>query len=101
MFRCEQHGTVSPKQIPIVNFFLDDSTGNMRAVCFRDQANKLLGEDFESFETVRNNTLGKQVIVRGRVNTNEMFNRQELVVFAIEEPNPESLVEEMEVKVKE
>lgn len=97
-FRCGEHGIISPKQIPIVNFFLDDSTGNIRAVCFRDQADKLLGQNFSNFDVLKTQTLGKQIVVRGRISHNEAFNRNELVVFNIEEPNPAELIAELELK---
>ena len=94
-FNCQEHGQVPPKQVPIVNIFFDDGTGNLRAVLFRDQATKLLAEK-QSFEDIKKEVLGKQLLLRGKVTKNEMFNRIELVVNNLEEPKPEEIIAEIE-----
>ncbi len=95
IFNCQEHGNVPPKQVPIVNIFFDDGTGNIRAVLFRDQATKLLSNK-ENFEDIKKEVLGKQLLLRGKVTKNEMFNRIELVVNNLEEPKPEALIAEIE-----
>src|SRR3990167_4322146 len=42
-FSCEEHGEVEPSYIIIVSGVLDDGTGNMRAVFFRENAEKIIG----------------------------------------------------------
>ncbi len=94
VFTCAEHGNVPPKQIPILNIFFDDGTGNIRAVLFRDQATKLIGD--KSYEELKKESLGKQLILRGRVTKNELFNRIELAAYFVEEAQPEKVLAELE-----
>ncbi|MBI2148747.1 DUF2240 family protein [Candidatus Woesearchaeota archaeon] len=94
-FVCQEHKTVIPKQTPILNIFFDDGTGNIRAVLFRDQAEKLMSEK-KNFEEIKKEVLGKQLIIKGKTTKNEMFNRIELTVNNIEEPDPEKIIAEMQ-----
>lgn len=94
-FTCVEHGNVPPKQTPILNIFFDDGTGNIRAVLFRDQALKLLNNK-SSLDEIKKDVLGKQIVLRGRVNKNEMFNRIELTVNSFEEVKPEEMLTEFE-----
>lgn len=102
---CPVHGKVAVKYVPIVNAFFDDGSGNIRLVCFREVASKLLkmGDEellkfrdgSENFEEVRRRVLGDQISVRGKINKNEMFDRIELVASGIEEIDPKELVQEL------
>ena len=94
-FKCLEHGLVSPKQTPIVNIFFDDGSGNIRAVLFRDQALKLIGEK-TNIEEIKKEVLGRQLLLKGKINKNEMFNRLELVVNNFEEPKPEEILEQLQ-----
>jgi len=97
-FNCAEHGVISPKQVPLVNFFFDDSTANIRIVAFREQAEYLLEKTMdeiqeiktspEKFDKLKLEILGKQLIIKGRVTRNEMFNRLEFVANRIEEADP-------------
>ena len=95
-FNCQEHGLVTPKSVPIVNIFIDDSSGNLRAVCFRDQAEKLIGKELKPFEEIKRDVSGRQVLVKGKLVKNAMFNRSEFVVSSLEEADPEKLIVEME-----
>ena len=102
---CNEHGKVASKVSPVLNFFLDDGTGNIRTVVFRDLVNELLGvneeeiikikSDINKFEEYKNRLLGKQLLIVGKVNKNEMFSRIELVANKIEEVDPKKLAEDM------
>jgi ssDNA-binding replication factor A large subunit len=96
-YSCGEHGEVSPTQVPIVNIILDDGTGNIRAVCFREEAEKLIGKEMTNFDETRNKVLGKQVILKGKVIRNEMFDRVEFRISSVEDAKPEPLVEEMQM----
>ncbi len=85
---CTQHGQVEAQQVPIVNIILDDGTANIRAVCFRQVAKFLLDQG----EDIKTSTLGKHILAAGKVNKNEMFDRLEFVIHAIEEPTPQELL---------
>ena len=48
-----------------------------------------------NIEDLKREVLGKQLVLKGRVTSNEMFNRMELVVSNLEEPSPETVVSEI------
>ena len=95
LFVCQEHGNVPPKPTPILNIFFDDGTANIRAVLFRDQATKLMAGKTTP-EEIKKEVLGKQLVLRGKVNKNEMFNRIELTVNSFEEAKPEEVLAELE-----
>ena len=45
---CEDHGEVDPDKALAMSIVVDDGTGNIRAVMFRDRARELLGIDEET-----------------------------------------------------
>lgn len=94
-FNCAEHGDVPANKTPILNIFFDDGTGNIRAVLFRDQAAKLI-DNKEKLEEIKKEALGKQLLIKGKVTKNEMFDRIELVVNNLEEPKPEEILAELE-----
>jgi len=85
-YTCKEHGAVQPEQTIVVSGVIDDGTGNIRAVCFRDNAYKLLGMTKETvlakkghlFDSV--DVLGKEFIFFGRARKNKMFERLEFIV---------------------
>lgn len=104
-YYCDEHGKVKETWVPIMNVFLDDGTDNIRVVAFRDQASQILKMSMdeilsmrtnpEKFEALKNNILGSQFTVNGRVSKNEMYGRVEFVARNVEVLNPEKLAEEM------
>jgi len=88
--KCEAHPEALPKKIPILNFFIDDGYSGMRAVAFRDQVSSVLGmedadvlsilDNPDKFEEVKNKVLGNQLLISGRINSNEMYSRNEFMV---------------------
>ena len=107
---CKIHGEVEPEYTIILNSIIDDGYGNMRAVFFRDVAEKLLGAPAEkimkenSLQSAISNLLGKEFIFFGRVRKNEIFQRKELIIDDFEEIDPEreaeKLLEELRNVVK-
>lgn len=93
--KCNNHPGVAINKIPILNFFIDDGYGGMRGVAFRDQAAKILGlseskvqlilDNPGSFEEVKLKSLGTQKVLSGKVNSNEMYNRNEFMVRSVHE----------------
>ena len=80
-------------------------------VFFREQAEKLLKlkkEEIinlpreERLETVKDKLLGKELIIRGKVKKNKMFDRLEMIVKEFEEVNVKEECEKLlrEVKLK-
>lgn len=94
--KCEVHGNVEPNVSYVTNAVLDDGTGTMRAVFWKQQTNQLCSKTEEemvslrdgSFEDVRLALLGEQVVVVGTIKENSMFNRNEIVVNRIKRAEP-------------
>lgn len=90
-FKCVDHGEVEPEKTIVLSGVIDDGTGNIRAVFFRENALKLIGIDIDEalkrkdsfFESL--DVLGKEFIMSGKVRRNKMFNRLEFVVNNIKE----------------
>lgn len=96
VFICAEHNNVPPKQLPILNMFIDDGTMSIRAVCFREQAEAFIKQNNGDFEQLKKSLLGQQLLIKGRMVRNEMFNRQEFTISSISEPHPEALMKELE-----
>jgi hypothetical protein len=97
-FACVNHGKVLPKEVKILNLFIDDGSSNIRAIFFRDLAEKLLGT-YTDLDALKKQLLGKQLVVRGRATLNKMFNRLEFTANSLEEPEPSKILAEIEEKV--
>lgn len=98
-FNCAAHGKVTPSVSYVLNLVLDDGSGNIRAVFWKEQTNKVISKmetDFllfkdnpAAFEDIKTDLLGEQFKIRGRVQKNEMFDRLELSVQSVEKARPE------------
>lgn len=96
-YHCDEHKQVIPTTSYVVNAILDDGTGTIRGVFWRNQASRFLGkedkmvaaykEDLGSFEEVKKDLIGEQFKLVGRVKMNEMFNRLEFSVQLVEKAN--------------
>jgi replication factor A1 len=111
---CEDHGEVKPKQNIVISGIIDDGTGNIRAVFFRELAEKVFGKTAEELsEEAKKATdalamftnvpsLGKDFILKGRVKNNNFTERMEFVVNGIEDVDvkreAESLVKELSAR---
>ena len=92
--KCEVHGLVIKKETPIVNLYLDDGTENIRVVLFSENVNKLIDnqETLRNTDEFRDEVLGKQLKMQGRVIRNEAFDRTEFRANSIEELKPEDII---------
>lgn len=105
VFRCREHVNVTVIYAAVTNCFFDDGSESIRVAAFRELAEKLLGIDKDKLEEIRNNpssfsiirdnALGKQLEIIGRVVKNEMFDRLEFVASGIKPLEAEKLIEEM------
>jgi ssDNA-binding replication factor A large subunit len=103
---CAEHGTVTPSLSYVLNLVLDDGTGTIRGVFWKNQTNHLLDADEEKmenfksdmaqFEDVKNDLLGEQFKLMGRVKRNDMFERLEFNVQIVEKANPQEEIEKVE-----
>ena len=85
-----EHGEVEPLKIPITNVVVNDSSGTMNIVAFRDRAELLfsksseeivkLAEDLESYREVSKNLVGSLIEVVGNVGENQMTGELQLIV---------------------
>lgn len=99
---CAVHGTVVAKTVPILNFYLDDGTGSIRVVAFREHGCNLLNVSEETllstkdnpaaFEPLKKAILGNQVVVTGKISHNTFSNQYELTVTESFPIQPEHLV---------
>jgi len=101
-YRCAEHGVVTPKDRAILNFVIDDGTETMRTVMFSDQINQLLPEedlqDVEKATAFRDDFLGTEIYLSGKVNRNQLFNNLEVVANNVEKAEVEALITELEAK---
>jgi replication factor A1 len=86
---CSEHSKVDPDFSMVISGVIDDGTGNIRAVFFRELAEKLVGSSarelrksadpvaavFDGFQG-----LGKDFIFRGRVKLNALTESREMIV---------------------
>ncbi len=99
-YQCNTHGAVTPVKSPIVNIFFDDGTNNIRVVCFSNQAQQLFKANTSdivevssaSFEKFKDDVLGKQLSITGRVTKNTMMDRLEFMSANIKELDPVELM---------
>lgn len=106
-FVCEEHGKIIPKYSYVMNLIIDDGTGTIRTVFFKNQAENLTGKNEEEFaalrenqektEQLKNQLLGEIVKVVGRAAKNTMFDRLEFVSqLVFPKPNPEEELKRIE-----
>jgi len=102
-FKCAEHGAVaSPKDRAIFNFVIDDGTETMRVVMFSDQINVLIPEedlkDADKAAAFRDDLMGSEIYLSGRVNRNQLFNNLEIVASGVEKVDVEALIVELDKK---
>jgi len=109
-FFCEQHEEVTPRYSYVCNVNLDDGTGSIRVVMFRELVEKLLSKDAESLISVKDQpekielmktaVLGEIIKVRGRVNKNELFNRTEFMCSELDmHPDPKEELQKLDAEL--
>jgi hypothetical protein len=106
---CEAHGAVAPAYSYVMNAVFDDGTENIRAVFFRNQAERLLNRSAEqmlafrsspdTFESLKTEVQGSVVKLQGRVTKNAMFDRLEFVANSVvTDVDPEAELKRLESK---
>ncbi|MFZ5955646.1 MAG: hypothetical protein ACOYT4_04420 [Nanoarchaeota archaeon] len=99
-FKCDAHGKVSPKERALVNIVLDDGSETIRAVLFSDHIQKIAGnedlKDPEKISAFRDNLLGEELIIKGLVKKNQLFNNLELSVSDLNKANVDDLIQNLE-----
>ena len=89
---CDVHHEVEPQKALVLSFEIDDFTGTIRAVVFREEAEKLASlsdllvlSDEERKKYLKEKLVGKLLRIRGRVKFNKILNRNEIIAREIEE----------------
>ena len=91
---CNEHGKVTPMYTLMITGVFDDGSANIRAVLFRDHAEKLFGkspqEVKESFSSLGQDAfwlsfgnLGSEYMIEGRVKMNDFSKELEVVANSI------------------
>ena len=111
-FSCPEHGIVNPKFSIVLSGVVDDGTGNIRIVFFRNIAEKLIGMKTEEvikmkdniFDLARKN-IGKEFIFSGIIKKNKLFENLEFISRSIEDVNvkkeSERLINNLNKMIKE
>ena len=104
--QCATHGKVEPSFSYVMNAVIDDGSGNIRVVFWKNQTNHLLEKNDEqiveykdnaaSFEDVKTELLGEQFKLLGRVQKNEMFARLEFHAQIVEKASAEEELAKLE-----
>jgi replication factor A1 len=106
-YNCSEHGKVKPDNNMIISGIVDDGTSSIRSVFFREQAKNITDlepsvllsmQQDEVMNLIRENTLGNEIIIRGRVQKNKIFDSLEMVANGVEKLNIE---EEIKRIIKE
>jgi replication factor A1 len=97
---CVEHGKIVPEKRALLNFVLDDGTGNIRSIIFSEQLEKIMSkEDLETpelFAMKKQDFLGKEITVTGQVKRNNVYNNEEFVVASMEDIDLDNLIGELE-----
>jgi len=109
-YKCPEHGEVEPETNMIISGIVDDGTDSIRTVFFRDQAKSLTGlepsilssmSQDEAMNLIRQNTLGNEIIMRGRIQKNKIFDTLEMIVNDVKELNIEEETKKLINELKE
>jgi replication factor A1 len=97
-YKCPEHGEVEPESNMIISGIVDDGTDTIRTVFFREQAKAITGlepsvfsnmSQDEAMNLIRQNALGNEIIMRGRIQKNKIFDTLEMIVNDVKELNIE------------
>lgn len=101
---CARHGTIIPKNRALMSFILDDGTNSIRALAFNESILRLLKIQEDELEKLQDSVfwlnkkqdlLGTEFELQGRVRKNAAFDRDEFIVEFATELEPEKLIKEL------
>lgn len=97
---CNEHGKVVPEKRSLLSLVIDDGTDNMRATIFSEVLGKIMSKEElekpELFAGRKKDFLGKEMIVKGQVRRNQMFDSNDFIISEFEDINIGELIEELE-----
>ena len=109
---CKEHGPVNPQFQMIVSGVIDDGTENIRAVFFREMAEKIFGMGVDEARALQSKAanpdeiyekfsgLGKDYIFRGRIKRNDLTESMEMIVNEIEDVDIKKEAENLIAKMQ-
>lgn len=110
--KCSEHGEVEPGKALVISFMIDDGTDDIRAVVFRELAEKVITtgvgelsrlEPEKRYELISQRLIGKELIFTGNVKKNKIFDKLEIIVNEVKDLNAleesKKLAKEIELKV--
>ncbi|MEM5791071.1 MAG: DUF2240 family protein [Candidatus Aenigmatarchaeota archaeon] len=92
--KCEEHGEVKPEYALVISGIIDDGSDNIRVVFFRENAEKILGlkaselekiSEEERENLIKEKILGLELVLKGKVKKNKIFERLEFVVNEVKD----------------
>jgi ssDNA-binding replication factor A large subunit len=110
-WKCRDHGKVEAKYNLVLSGVIDDGSGNIRVVFFRDMAEKVFGTGMELLRKIASENkdsltiydqikLGKEFIIRGKIKKNQFTEKMELVANSVEDVNPKKEAEKMVQRIE-
>ena len=103
--KCAEHGVVTHKDRAILNFVIDDGTEALRVVMFSNQIETLIPEedlkDEAKAAAFRDDFIGTEIYLTGRVNRNQLFNNLEVIANNVEKVDVEKLIESLNSESKD
>jgi len=97
---CQEHGKVVPQKRALLGLVVDDGSDSIRATIFNDELVKIFSkEELESgelFADRKKEFLGKEMIMRGNVRKNAMFDSNNFIINEMSEIDLDKLIEELE-----
>jgi replication factor A1 len=97
---CNEHGSVTPEKRALLSLMLDDGTDSVRGTVFSDVLEKIFSkeelENSELFAMKKKEYLGKEMILKGQVRKNQMFDSNDFIINEFVEVNLDNLIEELE-----
>ena len=104
VWKCKNHEKVEPKYNMVISGIIDDGSGNIRAVFFREAAEKVFCKDAgdlkkssseEPLNVYNGLKLGEGFVLRGTVKKNQFTERMEFVVNELERIDPKKECEKL------
>lgn len=104
VWKCKDHGHVEAKYNLILSGVIDDGSGNIRVVFFRDLAEKVFGKDLDELKKLASKDpldiyeslkLGEEFVIRGRVKKNQFTDRTEFIANELERIEPKKEAEKL------
>jgi len=105
-FKCPEHGEVEPEFGLILTAIIDDGSGNIRAVFFNEQAEKIIGMTKKDAKKLFDRKkkleavielvpLGLDFLISGKVRRNNFFDRLEFVASNVKDVNVKEEIERL------